>query len=114
MLTMQQKMKIICTYQFWSRGLPAGLVWVVVCGWCAGSRPGTILEMRAGVGLIVLRRLGQWTFEKVLKQFLEGDDMLVFVDESDKLDHGGAPDVRDIVFDDIEEYLVKILGKQVP
>ena len=40
--------------------------------------------------------------------------MLVFVDESDKLDHGGAPDVRDIMFDDIEEYLVKILGKQVP
>ena len=40
--------------------------------------------------------------------------MLVFVDEGDKLDHGSAPDVRDIVFDDIEEYLVKILGKQVP
>ena len=40
--------------------------------------------------------------------------MLVFVDEGNKLDHGGAPEVRDIVFDDIEEYLVKILGKQVP
>lgn len=40
--------------------------------------------------------------------------MLVFVDEGDKLDHGGAPDVRNIVFDDIEEDLVKILGEQVP
>lgn len=40
--------------------------------------------------------------------------MLVFVDECNKLDHSGAPEVRDIVFDNIQEDLVKILGEQVP
>ena len=101
-------------YQFWCGGLPAGLVGAVVCGGSAGAGAGAVLEVWAGVGLIVLRGLGQRALEEVLKQLLERDDVLVLVDQGDQLHHGGAPDVGDIVFDDIKEDLVKILGKQVP
>ena len=70
--------------------------------------------MGARVGLIVLARLGQRTLEEVLKQLLEGDHVLVLVDERDELDHGGAPDVADVVLDDVQQDLVQVLREQVP
>ena len=70
--------------------------------------------MGTRVGLIVLARLGQRTLEEVLEQLLEGDHVLVLVDERDELDHGGAPDVADVVLDDVQQDLVQVLREQVP
>ena len=103
------------THQLGGGGLPAlGLVGAVVGGGGAGAGPRPVLEVRARVGLIVLARLGQRTLEEVLEQLLEGDHVLVLVDEGDELDHGGAPDVADVVLDDVQQDLVQVLGEQVP
>ena len=91
-----------------------GLVGAVVGGGRAGAGPRPVLEVGTRVGLIVLARLGQRTLEEVLEQLLEGDHVLVLVDERDELDHGGAPDVADVVLDDVQQDLVQVLREQVP
>ena len=40
--------------------------------------------------------------------------MLVFVDQSNKLDHRGAPDTANVMLNQVQQYLVQVLGEQIP
>ena len=73
------------SYQFWSGGLSAVLIRAIVGGGSTGPR--LDLEVGTGVGLVVLAGFREGTFKEVLQQFLESNHMLIFVDQSNQLDH---------------------------